>query len=145
MNLALEEARKAEEILEVPIGAVIVHNDKIVGRGYNRRESLKDPIAHAEIIAIKDASHKLDSWRLEDCTLYVTIEPCPMCAGAIINSRIARVVVGAMDSKSGACGSVVNLVESDDFNHRVDLEVGVLESECSTIMTNFFKKLRKSK
>lgn len=145
MRMALDEARKAEDILEVPIGAVVVYGDKVVGRGFNKRESLNNPVAHAEIIAIEEASRYLGRWRLEDCSLYVTIEPCPMCAGAIINSRIDRLVIGAMDKKSGACGSVINLVENENFNHRVDLEIGILEDECSSIMSNFFRKLRENK
>lgn len=145
MKEALIEADKAGERLEVPIGAVVVCDGKIVGRGFNRREGLKDPLAHAELLAIKEASESLGSWRLEDCTLYVTIEPCPMCAGALINSRMARLVFGARDPKSGACGSVINLVESDSFNHSLELETGVLEEECSLRMREFFKYLRLSK
>lgn len=142
MKIALDEAKKAEEIGEVPIGAVIVKDDKIIARGHNKREILKNPLAHAEIMAINEASIALDSWRLLNCTLYVTIEPCSMCAGAIVNSRIERLVIGAMDSKMGACGSIVDLVRHDEFNHRVDLKSGVLEDECSNIMKDFFKKLR---
>lgn len=145
MNLALDEAKKAREIGEVPIGAVIVKNEKIVAHGYNKREILKNPLAHAEIIAINKASEKLESWRLLDCTMYVTIEPCIMCAGAIVNSRIERLVIGAMDPKMGACGSIVDLVTNEKFNHRVDLVHGVLEDECSRIMKGFFKELRKKK
>lgn len=145
MEFALEEARNAKEIKEVPIGAVIVKDGQVIARGYNKRETLKNPLAHAEILAIEEASRVLDSWRLLDCTLYVTIEPCAMCAGAIVNSRIKRVVIGAMDYKMGACGSVVNLVRHEKFNHKVELEIGVLEEECSGIMKEFFKELRDKK
>ncbi len=145
MRLALEEAYKAFSTYEVPIGAVIVHNDKVIGKGYNKRETLKDPLAHAELIAIKEASNYLGGWRLIDCTMYVTLEPCAMCAGAIMNSRIERLVIGAKDPKMGCCGSVVNLVDNPKFNHRVEVETGVLEDECSNIITNFFKQIRKNK
>lgn len=145
MNQALKEARKALEIGEVPIGAVIVKDEEIIARGYNKREILKNPLAHAEIIAIDKASEKLDSWRLLDCTMYVTIEPCIMCAGAIVNSRVERLVIGSMDPKMGACGSIVDLVRNEKFNHRVDLTKGVLENQCSKIMKDFFKKLRQRK
>ena len=145
MEMALVEARKAEDIGEVPIGAVIVKDNKVIASGYNERETLKNPLAHAEIIAINNASKALDSWRLLECTLYVTIEPCSMCAGAIVNSRIQRVVIGAMDPKMGACGSVVDLVRHEKFNHRVELVQGVLEEECSNIIKQFFKKLRNRK
>ena len=145
MNRALKEARKALEIGEVPIGAVIVKDEEIIASGYNKREILKNPLAHAEIIAIDKASEKLDSWRLLDCTMYVTIEPCIMCAGAIVNSRVERLVIGSMDHKMGACGSIVDLVRNEKFNHRVDLTKGVLEDQCSKIMKDFFKKLRQRK
>ena len=145
MNQALKEARKALEIGEVPIGAVIVKDEEIIASGYNKREILKNPLAHAEIIAIDKASEKLDSWRLLDCTMYVTIEPCIMCAGAIVNSRVERLVIGSMDPKMGACGSIVDLVRNEKFNHRVDLTKGVLEDQCSKIMKDFFKKLRQRK
>lgn len=145
MRLALEEAYKAFSTYEVPIGAVIVHNGKVIGKGYNKRETLKDPLAHAELIAIKEASNYLGGWRLIDCTMYVTLEPCAMCAGAIMNSRIERLVIGAKDPKMGCCGSVVNLVDNPKFNHRVEVETGVLEDECSNIITNFFKQIRKNK
>lgn len=145
MEIALEEAKKAENIKEVPIGAIIVYNDKIIGRGYNQREILNDPTAHSEIIAIKEASKYLNSWRLTGATLYVTIEPCPMCAGAILNSRINRIVIGARDKKAGACGSVINILEKDKFNHNVEIEFGVLEEESSNIISNFFKKLREER
>lgn len=142
MEIALEEAKKAKDIGEVPIGAVIVKNGEVIAKAYNKRETLKNPLAHAEILAIDKASKILDSWRLLDCTIYVTIEPCAMCAGAIVNSRIERLVIGAMDPKMGACGSVVDLVRHEKFNHRVEIMSGVLEEECSSIMKDFFKKLR---
>lgn len=145
MSIALQEAEKAKVIGEVPIGAVIVKDGKVIAKGHNKREILKNPLAHAEILAINSASRILDSWRLLDTTIYVTIEPCSMCAGAIVNARINRLVIGAMDPKMGACGSIVNLVENEKFNHRVELEYGVLESECSNIMKVFFKRLRKRK
>lgn len=146
MKKALELANKAAEIGEVPVGAVVVKksNGEIVGEGYNRREVDKDSIAHAEIIAIENASKKLDGWRLIDCEIFVTLEPCPMCAGAIINSRIERVVYGAMDKKAGSCGSVVNLFDLP-YNHKPELTGGILSEECSSILSEFFKKLRESK
>lgn len=146
MKKALELANKAAEIGEVPVGAVVVKKStgEIVGEGYNRREVDKDSIAHAEIIAIENASKKLDGWRLIDCELFVTLEPCPMCAGAIINSRIERVVYGAMDKKAGSCGSVVNLFDLP-YNHKPELTGGILSEECSSILSEFFKKLRESK
>lgn len=146
MKKALELANKAAEIGEVPVGAVVVKksNGEIVGEGYNRREVDKDSIAHAEIIAIENASKKLGGWRLIDCELFVTLEPCPMCAGAIINSRIERVVYGAMDKKAGSCGSVVNLFDLP-YNHKPELTGGILSEECSSILSEFFKKLRESK
>ena len=142
MKLALDQARLAKDIGEVPIGAVIVRNGQVIASAYNKRETFKNPLAHAEILAINKASERLDSWRLLDCTMYVTIEPCAMCAGAIVNSRIDRLVIGAMDQKMGACGSVVDLVRHEKFNHRVDLVSGVLEDQCSSIMKEFFKELR---
>lgn len=145
MKLALKEAEKAYSIYEVPVGAIIVYKNKIIGRGYNKRESLKDPTAHAEILAIKEASRNLDAWRLEDCTLYVTLEPCAMCAGAIVNSRIERVVIGARDPKRGCCGTVENLLDNPSFNHRSKVVFGILEDECSNIISKFFRELRKIK
>lgn len=142
MKLALEEAYKAFSTYEVPVGAVVVHKGNIIGKGYNKRETLKDPTAHAEIIAIKEASEFLGGWRLIDCTMYATLEPCSMCAGAIMNSRIDRLVIGAKDPKMGCCGSVVNLVNNPNFNHRVDTIFGVMEEECSRLMKDFFKQLR---
>ena len=145
MGKALEEAKKAYNIEEVPVGAVIVYEGEIIGRGYNQRETLKDPTAHAEIIAIKEASKYLDAWRLLDCTMYVTLEPCAMCAGAIVNSRIGRLIIGARDSKRGCCGTIEDLTNHPEFNHRVEVEFGVSEDECSGIISEFFKELRKNK
>jgi len=145
MRLALEEAYKAYSTYEVPVGAVIVNNGKIIGTGYNQRETLKDPTAHAEIIAIRQASENLGGWRLLDSTMYVTLEPCAMCAGAIVNSRIKRVVIGAMDPKRGCCGSVMNLLMNEHFNHKVEITYGVLEEECSNLIKDFFKNLREGK
>ena len=146
MKRALELADMAAEIGEVPVGAVVVKKStgEIVGEGYNRREIDKDSIAHAEIIAIENASKKLGGWRLIDCELFVTLEPCPMCAGAIINSRIERVVFGAHDKKSGSCGSVVNLFDLP-YNHKPELVGGILSDECGRILSEFFKNLRKNK
>lgn len=144
MKIALKEAKKAEQIGEVPIGAIIVKDGKIIGRGYNKKESKKNTIFHAEILAITNASKKLDSWRLEECTMYSTLEPCPMCMGAIINSRIKRLVYGANDNKSGACGSKLNLNEYN-LNHKIEIKIGVCKEECSKILTDFFKGLRDEK
>lgn len=145
MKEAIKEAEKAYELLEVPVGAVIVKNNKIIARAYNKKETKNDTTNHAEIIAIKKASKKLNSWRLLDCEMYVTLEPCSMCAGALIQSRIKKVYIGAMDEKTGACGSVLNLLEDYKFNHKVEVETGVLEKECENILKNFFKELRKIK
>jgi tRNA(adenine34) deaminase len=145
MREALAEARKAYEINEVPIGAVIVRNGEIVGRGFNQKETLKDATLHAEISAIKDACKNLKGWRLPGCTMYVTLEPCSMCAGALVNARVERLVIGAKDFKTGACGSVLNIVQMDKLNHQISVEFGVLEEECSNILSDFFEKLRKSK
>lgn len=140
MNEALKEAIVCT--YEVPVGAVIVHKGKIIGRGHNLRETIKDPTAHAEMMAIKEASEYLGGWRLIDCTIYVTLEPCAMCAGAIVNSRIDRLVIGAMDLKRGCCGSVEDLVRNPRFNHRVNLTIGVLEDKCSRLLKDFFKRIR---
>ena len=145
MKEALKQAKKAYDLNETPIGCVIVHEGKIIARGYNRRNTDKSPLAHAEIAAIKKASKKLGDWRLEECTLYVTLEPCQMCAGAIIQARIPCVVVGCMNPKAGCAGSVLNLLEMDGFNHKVEVERGVLEEECSTMLSGFFKELRMEK
>ncbi len=145
MELALEEAKKAFDKKEVPIGAIVVRNNEIIGAGHNVRETAKSALAHAEIVAIQKACLNLGGWRLTNSTLYVTIEPCPMCAGAILQSRIERVVIGAMDPKAGACGSVVNLLDNPKFNHQTEIITGVLEEKCSQIMKSFFKTLRQRK
>lgn len=146
MSKAFELAQKAAELGEVPVGAVVVKKStgEIVGKGYNRREIDKSSTAHAEIIAIENASRTLGGWRLIDCELYVTLEPCPMCTGAIINSRIERVIFGASDPKAGSCGSVTNLFELP-YNHKPELIGGVLQDKCSSILTDFFRNLRKTK
>lgn len=143
MKEALNEAYKAYEINEVPIGAVIVRNGEIVGRGYNQKETLKDATLHAEISAIKDACKNLGGWRLPGCTMYVTLEPCAMCAGALVNARIEKLVVGTRDLKTGACGSVLNIVQMEKLNHQIDVRLGILEEECTAIIKDFFSELRK--
>lgn len=142
MKEAIRQARKAYAIGEVPIGCVIVYKDKIIGRGYNRRMADKNTLSHAELIAIRKASRKMDDWRLEDCTMYVTLEPCQMCSGAIVQSRMSRVVVGCMNPKAGCAGSILNLLQMEEFNHQAELTTGVLEEECSQMMKDFFKELR---
>ncbi len=142
MKEALKQAEKAYKKLEVPVGAVIVKDNKIIARAYNQKETKNDTTNHAEIMAIKKASKKLGSWRLLDCEMYVTLEPCSMCAGAIIQSRIKKVYIGAMDEKTGACGSVLNLFEDYKFNHKVEVETGVLKDECEGILKKFFRELR---
>ncbi|MBZ4646165.1 MAG: tRNA adenosine(34) deaminase TadA [Clostridia bacterium] len=139
---ALKEAQKAYEKGEVPIGAIIVKDDKIIARVHNLREKKKDATAHAEILAIQKACKKLGSWRLNGCDLYVTLEPCPMCAGAIIQSRIRRLIIGTTDPKAGAAGSVVDLFSVETFNHKVEVVQGILQAECSMILKQFFKELR---
>lgn len=145
MKEAIRQAKKAYAIGEVPIGCVIVRDGKIISRGYNRRTIDKNTLAHAELAAIKKASKKLDDWRLEGCTMYVTLEPCQMCAGALVQSRIDRVVVGCMNPKAGCAGSILNLLQMPEFNHQVELETGVLEEECSQMMKDFFRELRETK
>ena len=145
MKEALKEAKKAELIDEVPIGCVIVKDDKIIARGHNQREAKQSPIGHAEIIAINKASKKLKSWRLEGCDIYVTLEPCIMCSGAIIQSRINKVYYGASDPKGGALGSSINVLEANNINHRPKVVSGILKEECSSIITNYFKAKRQSK
>lgn len=145
MKEALKQAEKAERIEEVPIGCVIVHQGRIIGRGYNRRNIQASALAHAEILAIKKASKKIGDWRLEECTMYVTLEPCPMCAGAIVQARIPKVVIGAMNPKAGCAGSILNLLEEKRFNHQVETVRGVLEEECQAVMKEFFKCLREKK
>ncbi len=145
MKEAIRQAKKAEKIDEVPIGCVIVYEDKIIARGYNRRNIDKNTLAHAELSAIKKASKKLGDWRLEGCTMYVTLEPCQMCAGAIVQARIDKVVIGSMNPKAGCAGSVLNLLQIPAFNHQTELEYGVLREECSRMLSEFFKKLRQRK
>lgn len=145
MKAALKEAKKAYKLDEVPIGCVIVQNDKIIARGYNRRNTDKNTLAHAEISAIKKASKKTGDWRLEDCTMYVTLEPCQMCAGAIVQSRLGKVVIGSMNPKAGCAGSVINLLQMKQFNHQVEMVTGVLDEECSTMLSGFFQELREKK
>ncbi|MCI7595094.1 MAG: tRNA adenosine(34) deaminase TadA [Lachnospiraceae bacterium] len=142
MREALKQARKAYALGEVPIGCVIVYEDKIIARGYNRRNTDKNTLSHAEITAINRASKKMGDWRLEGCTLYVTLEPCQMCAGAIIQSRISKVVMGAMNPKAGCGGSILNILQMAEFNHQAEVERGILEKECSEILQDFFKALR---
>jgi len=142
MKSALTQAKKALALGEVPIGCVIVHEGKIIGRGYNRRNTDKSTLSHAEISAIKKATKVIGDWRLEECDLYVTLEPCQMCAGAIVQARIPRVFIGAMNPKAGCAGSIYNLLEEPAFNHQVEVTRGLLEEECSTILKTFFKELR---
>lgn len=145
MKEALKEAKKAYKKLEVPVGAVIVRNGEIIARGHNLKETKCDTTKHAEIIAIQRTSKKLNAWRLEDCEMYVTLEPCTMCAGAIINSRIKKVYIGTEDPKAGACGSILNLFTDYKFNHKVEYEKGIMQKECEKILKDFFKDLRKIK
>ena len=143
MEQALIEAKKAEKLKEVPIGAVIVKNGEIIARAHNLKETLKNPIAHAEMLAIQKASEKLNNWRLDDCILYVTLEPCPMCAGSLIQARIPELVYGTIDPKAGCAGTLLNLLQDDRFNHKVKITSGIMEEECSKILKDFFQKLRK--
>ena len=145
MKEAIRQARKAEKLMEVPSGCVIVYEGKIIARGYNRRNTDKNTLCHAEMNAIRKASKKLGDWRLEGCTLYVTLEPCQMCSGAIVQSRIDEVVIGCMNPKAGCAGSVLNLLEVQEFNHQVTITQGILEEECSQMMSNFFRRLREMK
>ena len=145
MREALKQAKKAYEKGEIPVGAVIVKNNKIIARAYNEKEDKLDTTKHAEIIAIQKASKKLKAWRLTDCEMYVTLEPCSMCAGALIQARLKKVYIGTMDQKTGACGSVLNLLENYEFNHKVEAETGILQQECEKILKDFFKDLRNSK
>ena len=142
---ALKEAQKARDLGEVPIGAVVVKDGEIIGRGHNLTETTKDPTAHAEMQAIRQAAAHLGGWRLIGCQMYVTAEPCAMCAGAIVWSRIETVYIGTMDPKAGACGSVFNIVQEEKLNHRVNIETGLLQEECSQILKDFFRALRKTK
>lgn len=143
MKQAVKLARKAAEIGEVPIGCVIEYQGKVIGRGYNRRTTDKNTLAHAEMIAIRKACKKMGDWRLEDCTMYVTLEPCQMCAGAIVQARVKKVVIGCMNPKAGCAGSILNVLQMEEFNHQVEIEQGMLEEECSALLTDFFKALRK--
>lgn len=142
MKEALKQAKKAYALGEVPIGCVIVYQDKIIGRGYNRRNTDKNTLAHAEITAINKASRVMKDWRLEECTLYVTLEPCQMCAGAIVQARITRTVIGAMNPKAGCGGSILNILEMTEFNHQVIVQRGILEEECQAVLKAFFVELR---
>ena len=145
MKEALKQAKKAYAIEEVPIGCVIVHEDKIIARAYNKRNTKKSTLAHAELLAIQKACKKLGDWRLEECTMYITLEPCQMCAGAIVQARIPRVVIGTHNKKAGCAGSILNLLQMKEFNHQVELASGVLEEECSEMMKQFFREMRKKK
>ena len=145
MREAIRQAKKAYVLGEVPIGCVIVYEGKIIGRGYNRRTIDKNTLAHAEMMAIRKASKKMDDWRLEDCVMYVTLEPCQMCAGAIVQSRMKKVVIGCINPKAGCAGSILNLLQMEEFNHQVEIEIGILGEECSCLMKNFFQELREKK
>ena len=142
MKEALKQAKKAYLLGEVPIGCVIVYQDKIIGRGYNRRNTNKTTLAHAELTAINKASKGMGDWRLEDCTIYITLEPCQMCAGAIVQARIKRAVIGTMNPKAGCGGSILNLLQMEEFNHQVKITTGVLKKECTQVLQTFFKELR---
>lgn len=142
MKEAIKEAKKAAKIGEVPIGCVIVYQDKIIGRGHNKRNTKKTTLAHAELLAIQKASKAMGDWRLEDCTMYVTLEPCQMCAGAIVQARMKEVIVGAMNKKAGCAGSILNILQMEEFNHQVELTTGVMEEECKKILQDFFVELR---
>lgn len=145
MKIALGEAKKAFDKEEVPVGAVIVQNGKVIARAHNLKETKNDTTNHAEILAIQKASKKLKRWRLTDCEMYVTLEPCSMCAGALINCRLKKLYIGTLDSKTGACGSVLNLLEDYKFNHIVEIETGILQEDCEKILKDFFKFLRKKR
>ncbi len=145
MQEAIKEARKAEEIEEVPIGAIVVHKGEIIGRGHNLREHSQDATSHAEMFAIREACRHLGSWRLEECQLFVTLEPCPMCSGGMILSRVEEVYFGAYDPKGGTAGTLMNLLTDERFNHRAYVEGGILEAECGTLLTNFFRAIRARK
>ena len=145
MRAALREAKKAYALGEVPIGCVLVADNKIIARGYNRRKTDKNTLSHAETNAIRKASKKTGDWRLEQCTMYVTLEPCQMCAGAIVQSRMKKVVIGAMNPKAGCAGSVINILQMKQFNHQAEMENGILEKECADMLSTFFKELREKK
>ena len=142
MKEAIRQAKKAAAVGDVPIGCVIVHEDKIIARAYNQRNKKKTTLAHAELLAIQKASKKLEDWRLEECTMYITLEPCQMCAGAIVQARIPKVVIGAMNPKAGCAGSILNILEMPQFNHQVKVTRGILETECSQMLKTFFEELR---
>lgn len=142
MKEALKEAKKAYKKLEVPVGAIIVKDGEIIARAHNLKETKADTTKHAEMLAIQRASKKLNAWRLENCEMYITLEPCTMCAGAMINARIKKIYIGTMDAKTGACGSVLNLFEDYKFNHKVEYEIGIMREECEKILKDFFKELR---
>lgn len=143
MSMAIEEAKKCMLLDEVPVGAVVVKDGVVISRGHNGRETIKDATFHAEMIAISEACKRLGGWRLTDCDLYVTLEPCPMCAGAMVNARIKRVIFGAFDPKAGACGSLMNIANDERLNHRIEIVSGVLEEECSALLKEFFRLKRK--
>ena len=145
MRMALDLAENAAQAEDTPIGAIIVYQDQIIGSGYNKRNAMGDPLCHAEIEAIHQAAQHMGDWRLEETTMYVTLEPCPMCAGAIVQARIPRVVIGSMNSKAGCAGSVLNLLKEPGFNHQAQVVTGILEEECSEMMSSFFTELRKKK
>ncbi|MBQ1192623.1 MAG: tRNA adenosine(34) deaminase TadA [Lachnospiraceae bacterium] len=145
MKLALAQAKKAYDLNEVPIGCIIVYKDEVIARGYNRRVTDKNTLSHAELNAIKKASKKLGDWRLDDCEMYVTLEPCQMCAGAIVQSRIRKVYIGCMNPKAGCAGSILNLLQVKEFNHQVETEIGVLGDKCSELIKQYFKELRAKK
>ena len=145
MQEAIKEAKKASKKLEVPVGCIIVKDEKIIARAHNQKETKTDTTKHAEILAIQKASKKLEAWRLLDCEMYVTLEPCSMCAGAIIQARIKKVYIGAMDEKTGACGSVLNLLQDYPFNHKVEIEIGIEKEKCEKELKEFFKQLRNIK
>lgn len=145
MKEALKQAKKAYKQEEVPIGCVIVQDNKIIARAYNKRNMKKNPLAHAEIMAINKAAKITGDWRLEDCTMYITLEPCQMCAGAIVQARIPKVVIGAMNPKAGCAGSILNLLQVQAFNHQVELVRGVMEEDCAEMMQEFFRELRNKK
>ncbi len=145
MKEAIKQAKKAKDIGDVPIGCVIVYEDRIIARGYNKRNKMKTTLAHAELLAMKKASKVLGDWRLEGCTMYVTLEPCQMCAGAIVQARIPKVVIGTMNPKAGCAGSIINLLQMERFNHQTEIVKGVLEEECSVLMKDFFQMVREKK
>ena len=145
MREAIRQAKKAYALDEVPIGCVIVYEGKIIARGYNRRNTDKNTLSHAELIAIKKASRKLGDWRLEGCTMYITLEPCQMCAGAMVQARVTEAVIGSMNPKAGCAGSVLNILEMEGFNHQVNVRRGVMEEECSRMLSGFFRELREKK